>query len=60
MKNYNENFLQSFIQERYPDESIEDFTEKELNAISNTLGFACYSLLKAFEELISSIIEVIF
>ena len=60
MRKYNKDFLQGFIQERYPDENIEDFTENELNAISNTLGFACYSLRKAFKELISLIIEVIF
>lgn len=60
MNSSNKDFLQSFIQEHYPDENIEDFTEKKLNAISNTLGFACYSLHKAFEEMISSIIEVIF
>lgn len=52
MKYYNRDCLKSFIQERYPDENIEDFTENELNTISNTLGFTCYSLHKAFEELI--------
>ena len=55
MNRANKDFLRSFIKERYPDENIEDFTEKELNAISNTLEFACYSLRKAFEELILSI-----
>jgi hypothetical protein len=50
--------LKSFIQERYPDENIENFTENELDAISNTLGFTCYSLRKAFEELILLILIV--
>ena len=52
-----EKFLKEYIQECYPNENINDITNRELNAISDTLGFACYSLSRSFKELILSIAD---